>query len=151
MSERVIRGACLKDQYGKPYLKDSDYHISISHSSEYTAVIAAPVSVGVDIQVIVPKINRIAPRFVRDDEFINIPEDEHTHYFHAIWGAKESMYKSYGKKELDFKTHMKVSAFTYVKEGCFFEGEIIKGHYYQKYLLFCKQIQNLILVYALEQ
>ena len=109
LSERHIRGACLKDAYGKPYLQDSDYHISISHSGKFTAVIASPHIVGIDIQIIVAKIERIANKFVTDTEFNSVHNQYHIESLHAIWGAKEAMYKAYGKKALDFKKHLKVT------------------------------------------
>ena len=68
MSGRAIRGACLKDEFGKPYLENSQYQISISHSREMASVIAAPKPVGIDIQGMVPKIQRLAPRFMNEDE-----------------------------------------------------------------------------------
>ena len=60
MSGRQIRGACLKDEFGKPYLVNSFYDISISHSRELVSVLAAPQAVGIDIQKIVGKIDSIA-------------------------------------------------------------------------------------------
>ena len=48
LSGRFLRGACLKDEYGKPYLTDSDFEISISHSWNIVAIMAAPYSIGID-------------------------------------------------------------------------------------------------------
>jgi len=59
MSGRSIRGACLKDEYGKPYLSGSRFHISMSHSRNMAAVIASPTRLGIDIQNHVEKIARI--------------------------------------------------------------------------------------------
>ncbi|MFT5383434.1 MAG: 4'-phosphopantetheinyl transferase, partial [Saprospiraceae bacterium] len=53
MSGRDIRGACLKNEFGKPYLENSFFEISISHSRELVSVIAAPQAVGIDIQKLV--------------------------------------------------------------------------------------------------
>ena len=60
MSGRETRGACIKDEFGKPHLEGSAYEISISHSRELAAVVAAPRNVGVDIQKLVAKIERLA-------------------------------------------------------------------------------------------
>ncbi|MBK8627498.1 MAG: 4'-phosphopantetheinyl transferase superfamily protein [Saprospiraceae bacterium] len=150
LSERSIRGACLKDEYGKPYLENSSYHISISHSSDYTAVIGSIRLVGIDIQVIVPKILRIASKFINDNEWKYIPTTDAMLYFHVVWGAKEAMYKAYGKKQLDFKKDMEVKPFIFNANGFFFEGSLIKGDTVQNFSLFCRQIDQIILVYALE-
>ena len=42
LSGREVRGEIKKDEYGKPYLVHSDFHISMSHSTKMAAVIAAP-------------------------------------------------------------------------------------------------------------
>ena len=151
LSERKLRGACLKDKYGKPYMDGSDHFISISHTLDYTAVIASRLSVGIDIQVILEKIERISGKFIREDEFKFIPEIDKILYYHTIWGAKESMYKAYGRKELDFKHHMSVKPFIFDLNGFYFEGEIKKNNFFRKYLLFCSQTDNIVLVYAVEQ
>ena len=54
MSGRHVRGAVLKDEFGKPHLINSKWKISISHSDHKAAVIASPYLVGIDIQKIVP-------------------------------------------------------------------------------------------------
>lgn len=150
LSEREIRGACLKDIYGKPYLKDSTYHISISHSDDYTAVIGSPLSCGIDIQKWVPKIGRIAKRFIGEEEWAYIPEEDALSYYHTLWGCKEAMYKSYGLKSLDFRADMKIKPFKYNPEGFFLEGIVKNETFNKNYTLFCRQIDQLILVYALQ-
>lgn len=96
---------------GKPHLIDDKY-ISITHSFEFTAIIISDVSIGIDIEKQREKIKRIAPKFIGyEEEFlnsINNPVRELT----VIWGAKESMYKLYGKKGLGFKAHCYVESFT---------------------------------------
>ena len=148
LSQRSIRGACNKDEYGKPYLENSPYFISISHSADYTAVIASSKLVGIDIQVITPKIERIISRFAKESEYAQYNSLLH---YHVIWGAKEAMYKAYGKKSLDFKKNMHVESFDYKSEGFFFRGYVAKGEIFQNYTLFCRQFQDLILVYAIEE
>lgn len=150
LSERTKRGACLKDEYGKPFLEGSDYQISISHTEDYVAVIGSPANVGIDIQSITPKIEKIAPKFIRDDEYAFIPISESLWYCHTIWGAKEAMYKAYGKKNVLFKENMKVSPFIFKSEGFYFEGFLENQNYNAKFQLYCKIVENLILVYGVE-
>lgn len=150
LSKQDQRRPCLKDAFGKPYLKGSKQHISISHSKQLTAVIKSPKPVGIDIQIITPKIERIAPKFVSTDEFQFIPSTGSIHYFHAIWGAKESMYKCYGRREVDFKKHMQVIEFKFCPEGFYFQGVFKKESYQKNFSLFCQQISQFNLVYAIE-
>jgi len=145
-----VRPACIKDEYGKPYLLTSDKKISISHSGEYAAVIISELDSGIDIQMIVPKISRIAPKFIEDEAWNFIPEFDNILYLHAIWGAKECMYKAYGRRRLDFRRDMKIKPFVFDAEGFYFEGSVQKDNYFKRFTLFCKQIDTLILVYAIE-
>ena len=107
MSGREIRGACLKDSFGKPYLEGSVYQISMSHTQGLAAIIAGPKPVGIDIQKKVSKIDRIAPKFVNEQEII-LFDDLSTEILHVLWGAKECLYKAYGRKRLDFRKHIHI-------------------------------------------
>lgn len=99
-----LRGVeLIKDEFGKPHLKDSKLFISISHSNEFAAALVAPVSCGIDIQYIVPKIRRIVPRFCSPTEKKHIKSNADLKTMHIIWGAKECIYKSYGRKQVDYK------------------------------------------------
>ena len=150
MSGRKVRGACLKDEYGKPYLLDSDYHISLSHSRDMVAAIASPKVCGIDIQYKVDKIYRIKDRFVSDREkatcFSDL--DENT-VLHVLWGAKESMYKGYGKKRLDFRSHMHVEPFDIVAGYGQTTGKVMTPETEQYYDIRFRILQNLVIVYAI--
>jgi phosphopantetheine--protein transferase-like protein len=148
MSGRAVRGACLKDDHGKPYLVDSDYHISMSHSRTMVAVVASPHDVGIDIQVIVEKIGRIAKRFLTPEELDRIEPSDHTEVLHVLWGAKESLYKAYGKRQLDFKQHIWTDSIVYKPHGCQTKGGYSRGNEAKTFDIFAQQINNYILVYA---
>ncbi len=149
MSGRQIRGACYKDEFGKPHLENSEYQISISHSSNLAAVIAAPKEIGIDIQLIVEKIERIVHKFVNSEEITCLEPSTRLEQLHVLWGAKEALYKAYGRKELDFIKHIFIKPFQYnLKNGrCI--GEIKKDSYYKKFDIFYRKINNYILVYAI--
>lgn len=111
MTGSKSRTLCTKDEHGKPLLINSEYHISLSHSVDRTAVIASKDSVGIDIQKVVSKIGRIARKFCNIQELGHVPINDHQAllYYHIIWGAKECIYKSYGKRKVDFRGHMTIS------------------------------------------
>jgi len=53
----------------KPYLADEAYHFSISHCSQYAAaVVSKHLRVGVDIEMITPKVQKIKNKFLSQDE-----------------------------------------------------------------------------------
>ncbi|MBK9255034.1 MAG: 4'-phosphopantetheinyl transferase superfamily protein [Saprospiraceae bacterium] len=150
LSGRNLRGACLKDEFGKPYLKDSSFKISMSHSGEFTAVMAAPENVGVDIQKPVAKIERIATRFLSPEEYDQMNVRNRLEMLHVYWGAKESLYKAFGRKSLDFRKHIIVDPFEYNQQGFEFSGRINNDHMVLEYRIFYQPIENAILVYAVQ-
>jgi len=150
MSGRDERAACLKDEFGKPYLEDSFYHISMSHSREMTAVIAAPRLVGVDIQKLVGKIENIAHKFMRDEELQSLKTESRLEHLHVYWGAKEALYKAYGRKSLDFRTHIFVEPFDYDLSGGQCSGRVVKDDFDKKFEIHYRRIDDFILVYAWE-
>lgn len=151
LSERDQRGVCLKDRFGKPYLEHSPWHISLSHSHSLTAVAASSETVGVDIQARVEKIYRIRQKFVRKEETDFIKEDRDLDYLHLLWGAKECLYKAYGKRGLNFKRHMRVNAFSLDGEKGFFEARLEKGRIGMKFSCQYRIMDGYYLVYAIEQ
>ncbi len=129
MTGRDVRAVCVKDDAGKPFLKDSKYSISFSHSHELVAVIASPKVVGIDIQKIVPKIERIANKFLNVHELDGIPPGNRIQELHYFWGAKECLYKAYGRKKVEFKSELLVEA-PIITEGIFSsEGYVLKENF----------------------
>jgi len=97
----------IKDEFGKPHLENSSKFISISHSQEKAAVIISDKLVGIDIQKHVDRIGMIQHKFICDHERSHIDQENLIPSYHLFWGAKECMYKAYGKKEIKFKVHIK--------------------------------------------
>ncbi len=151
MSGRKKRSECLKDENGKPFLVDSLYDISISHSRQYAAVIAGPQAVGVDIQKIVPKIERIAHKYMRDEETASLQPASRIEHLHVYWGAKECLYKAYGRRQLDFKEHIFVNPFSYDVTNGVCSGYYRKGDDYKAFQLkYEMAATDYLLVYAVE-
>ncbi len=150
MSGRKVRGKFEKDIHGKPHLNGSDFHISISHSKSHISVIASPLSVGIDIQCYVKNITRIQHKFVNPVESKIITPENTINALHIIWSAKESLYKAYGKRALDFKKHLHISNLNpNLKKGTF-KGLIQKEDFSKEFDLFYHLFSKYILVYAKE-
>ena len=148
ISSDDTRCKVVKTENGKPFRKNGDYEISISHSQQYTAVIISPKLVGLDIQTQQAKITRIAHKFVSNKEALRIPEQEAAFRYHILWGAKEAMYKAYGLRELDFKQHMHVFPFILSESEMELKGFVSKKPIYQLYNLYVQQIEDCFLVMA---
>ncbi len=136
-----------KDKYGKPQIMPQDYQISISHSDGYVAAITSSKDVGIDIQKKVHKITRIAHKYVNssEDEYVN--NRFYLSNLHLIWGAKESLFKAYGRKEVDYKKDLNILPFTYRKNGRF-KGTISKMGYNHTFQFENKFFNNFYLVYG---
>ena len=107
---------CRMDEHGKPYLVNSSSSISLSHSFDYAAVmISKNRAVGVDIELIKPKIHRIQHKFLSASELAHVKDD--TDALYVCWCVKEAIYKWYGKKGLEFKRDMLIQPFDLKEEG----------------------------------
>jgi phosphopantetheinyl transferase len=118
----------------KPFLPDEQYHFSISHCGNFAAAIVSKNErVGIDIELISDKVAKIAHKFLNDTEktlvnsqwsivngaeasdkrqmarsnnaetaLITIDQLQLT----LFWCAKETVYKWWGRGEVDFKNHI---------------------------------------------
>jgi len=105
------------DEHGKPHLKDGRF-ISMTHSFEFTAVIVSEEkSVGIDIEKQREKILKIAHKFTPIEEYKTIANvSALISKLTIVWGAKESLYKIYGKKKLLFLHHIYIEDFNFEDE-----------------------------------
>lgn len=109
---------CKIDEHGKPFLVNSDIHISLSHSFDYAAVmIAHGKHVGVDIELIKHKIKTIKHKFLSDAELRQKQIGDNLEGLYICWCAKEAIYKWYGKKGLEFRQHIHIQPFKIKPEG----------------------------------
>ena len=104
----------LYDGYGKPHLKDGK-HISITHSFTFSGIILSDDKpAGIDIEKRRDKILKIAHKFTPIDSYKSIANHEAlVSKLTIVWGAKESLYKIYGKKELLFLDHIYIDDFSF--------------------------------------
>ncbi|MEN8186633.1 MAG: 4'-phosphopantetheinyl transferase superfamily protein, partial [Bacteroidota bacterium] len=134
------------NEYGKPLLKD-DRHISITHSYEFSAIIVSNTDVGIDIEKNRPKIVNIQNRFV-NTLVDSLSEEDLVKQLTVIWGAKESMYKTYPYGGLSFHDHIAIDPFLFAdkKSG----GRVIFGDwkkYYCMHFMFFEE--GFTMVYAM--
>jgi 4'-phosphopantetheinyl transferase len=109
---------CQMDEHGKPYLVNSDTHISLSHSYDYAAVmISKDKKVGVDIELIKMKIKSIKHKFLSDLELAQKQIGDNINGLYVCWCAKEAIYKWHGKKGLEFRQHIHIKPFKLKNEG----------------------------------
>lgn len=149
----------IKDEFGKPRIKDSQINISISHTKGYVAIYISPKNIGIDIQNIVSKIHRIAHKYLFVNELHAIPEEKLIDSLHIYWGAKESLYKAYGRRELKYREHIRIDINHVLEcqeslESIYpftFTGYVMKDSYYEEFKLRALKIDGTLLVYGESQ
>jgi 4'-phosphopantetheinyl transferase len=133
-----------KDAAGKPYLSNSPFHISLSHSYPYVAaIIDQNKPVGIDLEQPKEKLLRIAARVLNQEELENAGIDIVKHC--VIWCAKETLIKIYGKKHLVFASALAVEPFQLQKQGIL-TGRIIADDIKGLYQLDYRVYDNFVLV-----
>ena len=96
----------------KPYLEDEQYHFSISHCGNYAAAgVSRSKRIGIDIELVTPRILRIAGKFLNEYEVEYLKEWQHlsTIYLELVtllWSSKEAIFKWYGNGGVDFRNHI---------------------------------------------
>jgi 4'-phosphopantetheinyl transferase len=117
----------IKDEFGKPFLKNLPHHISLSHSYPYVAAqIDLNHEIGIDLEQPKSKLLNIAHRVLSPSELIDAGSDITKHC--VYWCAKETMYKAYGKKGLHFSDQLQVNPFTLLNAGDLY-GKITVNDY----------------------
>lgn len=106
---------------GKPYLADSSFSISISHTKGYVAVLlgSPEEEVGIDIEFYGERVRKVAHKFMREDERISLFGDTETWSLLLHWSAKETMFKCMNASDVDFREHLRVLPFTVGEQGVF--------------------------------
>ncbi len=97
---------------GKPYIENLPGHLSVTHSGIYSAVVYnAERRVGIDVEQIRPRIVNVTDRFLSPDEQGTLDPEHHLEHLTCLWAAKEALFKLWGRPEVDFREHLRVSAF----------------------------------------
>ena len=103
----------LYSSSGKPYLSDNSYQISISHTKGFAAAaLHSEMKIGIDIEHISPRIQKIRSRFMSEEEEANLDKEHEEIHLLLHWSAKESMFKVLDEQDLDFKTCLHINPFS---------------------------------------
>jgi len=93
---------------GRPVLSIPHLHISISHAGDYAAVVLSKTPIGIDIEKISPRIERIQHKFMNEHEKEQLKGEKDIIWMHTVWSAKEALFKYHPEGELDFREHLHV-------------------------------------------
>ena len=137
----------IYDSFGKPYLIDGNF-ISITHSFSFSGIIISTKKpVGIDIEMQRDKIARIAHKFTSLESYKNVTDhDILVSKLTIIWGAKESLYKIYGKKKLLFLHHINIRDFETTDGQT--TGKICYKEYISNHVIHFLEFEGFVCVYA---
>ncbi len=135
------------DVHGKPCLKDENF-ISITHSFIFTGIIVSKETpVGIDIEKQRDKITKIAHKFTPVEAYRTIARHNVlVRKLTIVWGAKESLYKIYGKKKILFLPHIYIEDFKFADTKT--TGEIRYGGTVAAYTIYFLEFEGFTCVYA---
>jgi len=129
----------IKNDSGKPYLKNRTENISISHSFPYvTGILNKEKKCGIDIEKIQKKILKINHKFLSKSELNKIKNNTKKNTIY--WTAKESLYKLKGEF-LSFKNDIKIIE---LKNSFNIYGKVLS----KKVLLNVEEIDDYIITYT---
>lgn len=132
---------------GKPYIPGSVSGISVSHTDEYAAVIIAEnAEAGIDIELPKPRILKIRNRYLHPEED-KIISDNDIEELTLYWCAKEALYKLNGRKNIDFKSQLKIEKNRDRK----MKGWLCESEKEEVFDIFSERIDDLICVYVIKE
>lgn len=119
----------------KPFLENEPFHFSISHCGDYAgAMVSKTHRVGVDVELLNDKIEQIQHKFTSDEELEKICKaccgqnsTFKIQHLTLCWSIKESVFKWWGRGQVDFKKDIKLQSITGLPEQgtvqCIFRNE----------------------------
>ncbi len=133
---------------GRPFLSDRSYHISISHTRGYVAVILSPQrEVGIDIEQYGERILKLRSKFMSKEELQVVSADREVYHLLLHWSAKETLFKLISEEEVDFKEHLRVYPFTPIEIGTF-DAQEFRTEKQQKYLVHYQIHPNFVITWS---
>lgn len=105
----------IKDQSERPYLGVEKKPLSLSHCEGFVAAIHSDVSVGIDVERISSRVQKIKNYFMRDEELDLLGVDNEP--LILAWSAKESIYKWLGEKHLGYKSQLCIRSIDFMGQA----------------------------------
>ncbi len=143
------------DEYGKPLFLKHNFNLSVSHSGKYAAAIISKThSVGIDIEKIQPRIERITNKFLNENEINSLEHYYKLENMYVYWCSKEALFKIFSKGNIDFKNNLFIEPFHYEPKSNFnfkqgtLTGKICTKYFSKEYILHYGKIKNYMLVYV---
>jgi phosphopantetheine--protein transferase-like protein len=116
---------------GKPYLIGLPFHFSFSHCKGYAACAVDDKPIGIDIEIIHPRILKVAHKFLNEKEksmIADLEQEDQLNQLAFLWAAKEAMYKKYEQLGIDFAKDFNILELTKGDRGTIPAAIVHKGN-----------------------
>ena len=126
LAERALLNTIFEDERvylghhdnGKPYLQNLATEISISHTSDYVAIILHPdEALGIDIERLDRDFSAVEKKALSEDELDDLSDRHRSLQLAIYWCAKEAIYKRMSINGVDFAEQIEVERFNPPDEG----------------------------------
>ena len=132
----------------KPFIKDSAYNLSISHSKDLTSVLLSEKKkVGIDVEYMSHRISNIESRFINENEVITKDISRQKYHLYIHWCAKEALYKICDRQDINFRKNLTIEPFE-PKERGFINGWVNNNSLNEKFQLYYFTINNYVIVWT---
>jgi 4'-phosphopantetheinyl transferase len=132
----------------KPYLENSPYKLSISHSHNITAImIGKTKKIGIDLEYMSHQITNIQHKFINKNEYITNDGAKRPYHLYIHWCAKEALYKLCDKQDINFIQNLTIEPFEPQDFGVV-TGWVDNIHWHDKFELKYFTINNYVVVYC---
>ena len=111
------------DSHGRPFLKDFEGYLSISHSHDYAAVCLDRRPCAVDIDSLQRDYHKLSGRYLSPQEQVSFQGDSHK--LALSWMAKEAMFKLMGRENVIFAEQLRVFIGQSISNFGYFYGEYL--------------------------
>jgi len=133
---------------GRPQLKNSLKHISISHSAEFVVIFISNNLAGIDVENKHRNIDRVTKRFLHPEELAWIEKSDNRQISKMIcWCAKEAIFKCSCESGVQFDKQIFIPRFEIGKTN-FFNGILITANGEENYNLRYFYFGNNMIVYC---
>ncbi len=138
----------FRNEHGKPLLEGEGFHLSITHSSTLAAVILSDrYEVGIDVELLHPKVLRVADKFLQEMERTFTADDVYKTCLY--WSAKETLYKLYSKKSLVLKDNLTITS-SATGGNNVLQGSVRTDNFYRLYQIRHEILLNHVLTYSID-
>jgi phosphopantetheinyl transferase len=138
------------DVHGKPFLENSSEFISISHSKDILALAISSKNIGIDIEMLSDKAEKVKNKFLSKKELTALINGQNIIYT-IYWSAKEVLYKLNGKKGVSLKNNFYIFPFKFKSNGGKLKGLIVSDQSNIEISMRYFIKDNFVIVYSLSK